>query len=143
MPLLPLEEKDLSWINVTIEMDLNRVEYSRTRYTVLDLLAAFGGFMGIFRWIFGTFMQAWNFQALDNFLISKLYQAKLANKKAFNQVEALERSRLPHIGAYMLSWVPTCLQSNCCVKRQGKDLVRAKARKRLGQEMDIVHLIRT
>ena len=77
MPLLPLEEKDLSWINVTFEMDLDRVEYSRTRYTVLDLLAAFGGFMGIFRWIFGTFMQAWNFQALDNFLVSQLYQAKL------------------------------------------------------------------
>ena len=61
MPLLPLEEKDLSWINVTFEMDLDRTDYSRSRYTALDLLAAFGGFMGIFRWIFGTFMQAWNF----------------------------------------------------------------------------------
>jgi len=60
-PTLPLTEKDLSWLKVTVEMDLNRIENHRTRYTLLDLLAAFGGFMGIFRWIFGNFMAAWNF----------------------------------------------------------------------------------
>ena len=83
-PILSLEEKDCSWSQVTIEMDLDRVDNHRTRYTVLDLLAAFGGFMGIFRWIFGTFMAAWNFQALDNFMVSQLYQTRLRKKMAFN-----------------------------------------------------------
>ena len=107
-PSIPLEHKDLSWVKVTIEMDLNRIEMQRSRYTYLDLLAAFGGFMGIFRWIFGTFMAAWNYQALDNFMVSQLYQTRLSKKKAFNQMEALERSRCPHLGGYILSWVPSC-----------------------------------
>jgi len=56
-------------------MDLSRLDYSRVRYNFLDLLAQFGGFMGIFRWIFTTFMAAWNTNALDNFMVSKLYRA--------------------------------------------------------------------
>ena len=60
-PIKPLESHDDAWVSITLEMDLSMTEYNRTRYTALDLLAAFGGFMGIFRWIFGTFMAAWNF----------------------------------------------------------------------------------
>ena len=51
-------------------MSLSRMDYSRARYNFLDLLANFGGFMGIFRWIFTTFMTAWNTNALDNFMVS-------------------------------------------------------------------------
>ena len=57
-------------------MDLNTIDYSRKRFTVLDLFASFGGFMGIFRWIFSSFMGIWNFQSLDNFMVSKLYKMK-------------------------------------------------------------------
>ena len=84
LPVSTLETKDLAWARITIEMSLDKTVNHRTRYTILDLLAAFGGFMGIFRWIFGQFMIAWNFQALDNFLVSNLYQARLRDKKAFN-----------------------------------------------------------
>ena len=55
-------------------MNLDRLDYSRSRYNFLDVLAAFGGFMGIWRWIFTTFMAAWNTNALDNFMISKLFK---------------------------------------------------------------------
>ena len=61
-------------------MNLSRMDFSRSRYTGLDLLAAFGGFMGIFRWIFGTFMAAWNFNALDNFMVSHLYKARMVKR---------------------------------------------------------------
>lgn len=57
-------------------MDMNVLTYHRSRYNFLDLLANFGGFMGIFRWIFTIFMKAWNTSALDNFLASKLYKYK-------------------------------------------------------------------
>ena len=72
----PLEKKDDLWTRVTIEMSLARMDYSRARYTFLDLLANFGGFMGIFRWIFTTFVAAWNTNALDNFMVSKLYKLR-------------------------------------------------------------------
>ena len=71
---MPYEHSDTTWMMVTIEMDLNRMEYSRTRYTVLDLLAQFGGFIGIWGRIFGFFMAAWNFNALQNYMVSRLYK---------------------------------------------------------------------
>ena len=69
MPTKPLREK--GWVvEFMFEMDFNRKEYSRLRYNALDVLAQFGGFMGIFRWISTTFMSAWNTNALDNFMVS-------------------------------------------------------------------------
>ena len=35
----PYEHRDNAWMQITIEMDLNRMTYSRARYTVLELLA--------------------------------------------------------------------------------------------------------
>jgi len=55
-------------------MNLDSLDYARHRYTVLDVLAAFGGFMGIWRWIFSNYMAAWNTNALDNFMASKLFK---------------------------------------------------------------------
>lgn len=109
--IYPLEAKDKSeWARVSIEMNLDRLDYSRSRYTFLDVLAAFGGFMGIWRWIFSTYMAAWNTNALDNFLVSKLYRVE-------PQIEGssrLERSKWPHLGSYLLSWVPAIFV--CCKK---------------------------
>ena len=36
--------------------------------------------MGIFRWLFTSFMAAWNTNALDNFIVSKLYRVREAGK---------------------------------------------------------------
>ena len=72
--VFPLEFEPDKWVQVRIEMNLDILDYSRVRYNFLDLLAQFGGFMGIFRWIFTTFMVAWNTNALDNFMVSKLYK---------------------------------------------------------------------
>ena len=61
-------------MQITIEMDLNRMTYARSRYTALELLAQFGGFIGIFGRIFGFFMAAWNFNALSNYMVTRLYR---------------------------------------------------------------------
>ena len=66
-------------MSVTFEMDLDRMEYSRSRFTVLDLLAQFGGFIGIFGRIFGFFMAAWNFNALENYMVTYLYKMRSTN----------------------------------------------------------------
>ena len=65
---------DDRYLTIAIEMNLDNLTYSRSRYNFLDVLANFGGFMGIWRWIFTTFMAAWNTNALDNFMVSKLYK---------------------------------------------------------------------
>ena len=143
-PVLPLEGSKDSWVRVTFEMDLNRLDYSRSRYTLLDLLAAFGGFMGIFRWIFSTYMAAWNTNALDNFMVSKLYKVQRANlsfvKKGQNATFLLPRSRFPHLCDYLMSWVPSI--SQCChLSKDSKAKAQAKARAILNKEMNMVKLL--
>ena len=58
---MPYEWDDSNWLSVTIEMDLSRVDYSRTRYTAFDLLSDVGGLSGMLASIFSVFMAAWNF----------------------------------------------------------------------------------
>ena len=74
---MPLRSRDSLQVEVAFEMSLDLKKYSRTRYNFLDVLANVGGFMGIFRWIFTVFMGAWNTNALDNFLITKLFKVRL------------------------------------------------------------------
>ena len=35
----PYEWQDNTWVSINIEVDLDRIEYIRARYTILDLLA--------------------------------------------------------------------------------------------------------
>ena len=132
---------DDRYLTIAIEMNLDNLTYSRSRYNFLDVLANFGGFMGIWRWIFTTFMAAWNTNALDNFMVSKLYKAeKKGQTKADNndKGEHLERSRWPHLGDYLLSCVPSCL---IFCKKSEKAKAKAKARALLTKEMNMVHLL--
>ena len=41
--ILPYELSDNVWVSVTVEMNLNRMEYSRSRYTAFDFLSDVGG----------------------------------------------------------------------------------------------------
>ena len=121
----PYEFKDDAWMQITIEMDLNRMTYSRSRYTALELLAQFGGFIGIFGRIFGYFMAAWNFNALSNYMVTRLYKMRTLDKKSHIREIEFSRSKFPHCGDYAMSWVPSPLV--CCKKRnRGKAIASAR-----------------
>jgi len=70
---LPYERADNVWVSITVEMDLNTMEFSRHRYTVFDLLADVGGLSGMFASIFAFFMAIWNFNMLDDYFVTKLF----------------------------------------------------------------------
>ena len=74
LKVLPYEWPDNTWVSVTVEMDLNRIDYSRSRYTVFDLLSDVGGLSGIFFSTFSIFMLAWNHNALENFMVAHLFK---------------------------------------------------------------------
>ena len=103
------------------------------------MLAQFGGFMGIFRWIFTTFMAAWNTNALDNFMVTKLY--KVRDKTSDEMVcmqdsySKLEISKWPQCGAYLLSWIPIPLLAKFCNKKD-KAKALGMARAKLSKEMN-------
>ena len=74
--VLPYETNDNTWVSVTVEMNLDRMEYSRSRYTALDVLSDIGGLQGMIAQLFAIFLAAWNFNAVDNFMVTKLFRVK-------------------------------------------------------------------
>ena len=74
--MLPYERPDKTWLSVTVEMDLNRIELERSRYTTFDLLADVGGLSGMFASIFAVLMTVWNYNALDNYMVTKLFKVQ-------------------------------------------------------------------
>ena len=68
---------DNTWVSVTVEMDLNRIDFSRSRYTVFDLLSDVGGLSGIFFSVFAIVMAAWNYNALENYMVAHLFKVKI------------------------------------------------------------------
>ena len=72
---MPYEWDDNIWVSIAIEMDLDLLEYTRSRYTAFDLLSDVGGISGMFASIFAVFMAAWNYNALDNLMVTRLFKA--------------------------------------------------------------------
>ena len=97
--------------------------------------------MGIFRWIFSTFMAAWNTNALDNFMVSKLFKVKKQTSDEDNSCGKLERSKWPHCGAYLCSWVPSPIKNGYC-KKKDKAKAMGLARTKLSMEMNQVQLLK-
>ena len=101
------------------------MDYSRSRYTVLDLLAQFGGFIGIFGRIFGFFMAAWNFNALNNYMVTRLFKMSQVAEKPDKGELPFQRSKYPLCGDYLMSWVPSPL---VCCKKDAKEKAIVTAR---------------
>ena len=101
---MPYERTDNVWVSVTVEMNLNRMEYSRSRYTFFDLLSDIGGLKGMFAEIFLAFVVAWNFNAIDNFMVSKLYKVKSENN---GQIKA-SKANHSHYKNMKMSRYPYC-----------------------------------
>ena len=122
-------------------MDMDLLEFSRSRYTVFDLLADVGGISGMFASLFAVFMAAWNFNALDNLLVTRLFKAKLDDKRHFNsQSDFFPNKGCPNFIDYFLSWIPSCM---LCCKRSQKEKAYARARDRLEKELDIIEVVKS
>ena len=154
--VLPYENQDEeieTMVMVSIEMDLNRVDYSRSRYTVFDLLSDVGGLQGIFYSVFAILMTAWNFNSLDNYMVQHLFKARSetsSDKSDGSKVQkGLKGNRasseffpsksLPYFKDYFLSWVPDRIQ---CCKLSRREVALNLARDRLEKEMNIIELIK-
>ena len=74
--VLPFEMPDKFWVSVSFEMDLNIMQYERKLYTVFDMLSDVGGLLGILTSICALINAIWNYQAFDNFMVSRLFKFK-------------------------------------------------------------------
>ena len=74
--VLPYELTNNNWMSVSFEMDLNLIHIERKLYTVFDMLSDVGGLLGILTTIAAFLNTIWNFQAFDNFMVSRLFKIK-------------------------------------------------------------------
>ena len=71
---MPYEKFDSTWISVTIERSLNILQYERSVYTLLELISDVGGFTSALLVMLALTAQIWNFNNLDNFMVSRLFK---------------------------------------------------------------------
>ena len=99
-------------------MDLNMIHIERKVYTVFDMLSDVGGLLGILTTFAIVLTSIWNYQAFDNFLVSRLFKIKrpkneiLVNTGFFSQSEYIILSMMPNLRNWCLLCVPRCCF--CC-----------------------------
>lgn len=81
--ILPYEEFDNTWVSVTIERNLNVMHYERKVYTAFDMLSDIGGLTGIIATLFGLINATWNYNAFDNFMVSRLFKIKKRKQEIY------------------------------------------------------------
>ena len=72
----PYEFTNRNWVSVTFEMDLDMIHIERKLYTVFDMLSDVGGLLGILTSAAAFISSIWNYQAFDNFMVSRLFKIK-------------------------------------------------------------------
>ena len=143
---MPYEYPDNIHLSVTLEMNLNRMEYSRSRYTAFDLLSDVGGLKGMFAELFVLFLAAWNFNAVDNYMVSRLFKMKAKDSDQIHGIKgksgrnvSMKMSRFPYCKDYVMSWIG-CI--SCCNRKNRNERAFEKAREQLEKEMDIIEFIK-
>ena len=61
-------------MDITIEMNLNEKIIARESYSILDLISDIGGVQALLISAIAYFLNIWNFNALENYLVSRLYK---------------------------------------------------------------------
>ena len=61
-------------IGLMFEMNYDLKVVSRNTYNILDLLSDIGGIQSIFVTFFNLLLNIWNYNHLNNYMISKLYK---------------------------------------------------------------------
>ena len=76
LPNWSYEKEDSTQFEITIERDRDLQVYSRSGYTILDLIANVGGLRTIFAFVIGQFINYWSFNSPQNYMVSRLFTYK-------------------------------------------------------------------
>ena len=145
--MLPYEKDDLIHVSITLEVNLNAVNYSRSRYTAFDLLSDVGGLSGMFASIFAVIMIVWNYNALDYLIVSHLFKMQSDTSHANDEedrtknhkYEKIKDTFYPNLLEYAISWLPACL---VCCKKSRINQAREMAAEKLALETSLVYIVR-
>ena len=60
--------------DLTIEMNLDTIEYKRKRYSLLDFVSDIGGIQSLLLSASAFLVGVWNYNMFDNYMVSRLYK---------------------------------------------------------------------
>ena len=79
-PGLPYSRDNPTLSRIILELNPDMIEITRDVYTFLDLLSDIGGIQGMLIGLVAQFFVYWEFNQLENYMISKLYGVKRGKK---------------------------------------------------------------
>ena len=149
-PSLPFTRDKRTLSRIIFELNPDMIEITRDVYTFLDLLSDIGGMQGMLIGLVAQFFVYWEYNQLENYMISKLYGVKRGNKShnldnlsdlglsdSALKVHCLDGPR------QLCSSLLFCLYRLCFKKRGRSSRMQAfkEARSKLQAEINIVDII--
>ena len=68
-------EKDYyAQFDLSIEMNLDTIQYKRQGYNFLDFISDIGGMQSLLFSTFAFILGCWNYNMLENYMVSRLYK---------------------------------------------------------------------
>ena len=120
MPQRSYEKDEDVQLDITVEMNLNQLVIARDGYTLLDFISDIGGMQGMMLSGAALILLMWNFNYLENFLVSRLYKLSshafpfddFRSRKSYDQ--SLNPKKYSNCADYFYDKLPNCLR--CCCK---------------------------
>ena len=79
-------------MEITFERDFEKQVIVRNTYNLFDLFAEMGGILCFSIFFASKFLNLWNYNDLDNYLVTKLYRVKQPEIHNESQLEYQDRS---------------------------------------------------
>ena len=133
-------------MDVTFERNMDLTVIARDGYTILDWISDIGGIQGIMISAVAIVVSIWNYNWLDNFLVSRLYRIEKrdAKKKVYECLEdRTEKMRISSISSlrdYICDSLPSCLQ---CCRSSRNERGLTLGRNKLEKETNIIKILQS
>ena len=129
-------------------MSLDLIRHERKQLTMLDMLSEIGGFSGLVFSTFALFQGLWNFNALENYMVSRLFKVKLAEdtidrkKELFHHSEYIKDNKIPYFREILQRALPKICVRCCCLRKTRRERAMQMARGALAEEINIIEIIK-
>ena len=130
-------------MDITFERNMDLIVISRDGYSLLDWISDIGGIQGILISTVAILLGFWNYNYLDNFIVSKLY--RLEKRAIKNQrtekddhTEVMTINLFSGLGDYFCDLFPTRIQ---CCRSSRNERGLALGREKLEKETNIIKII--
>lgn len=148
-PDRPYEKDYNAQFDLTVEMNMDIVEYKRSGYYLLDFFSDIGGVQSLLFSGSAFLVSIWNYNMFDNYMVSRLYKLEHPDqdsrhlKDTFRESNFIKPRRFYNPKEYFRDLLPKwlCFCASCKADRHERGF--ELARKRLASETNIIENIKS